>query len=51
MVECGALSGRALWPLVNTVVCRDGSGVLVWWLMRGRHRRREDDEIDSGDVE
>ncbi|MBU5162982.1 hypothetical protein DMX78_05055 [Cutibacterium acnes] len=27
------------------------AGVLVWWLMRGRHRRREDDEIDSGDVE
>ena len=35
VVECGALSGRALWPLVNTVVCRDGSGVLVgpFWLL------------------
>ncbi|KPG64980.1 hypothetical protein AK828_05035 [Cutibacterium acnes] len=27
------------------------AGVLVWWLVRGRYRRREDDEIDSGDVE
>lgn len=27
------------------------AGVLVWWLVRGRYRRREDDEIDFGDVE
>ena len=35
MVECGALSGRALWPLVATVVCRVGPGVLVGlcWLL------------------